>query len=547
MRKPMEVGSATRSWRSQLAAAVLYGIGATLFRQLSISHWLVLSGFHLTALLLVDRRYWLALVAGEAVSLAHLSLAFADQLGTTWAVLNVVPSIVFMMPIVHLFREHWPVVTEDTENMGPLLACAVLIAFLVSGYDTMMLALTRLPPGYVVHYAELAARWWLGNFLGVLTVTPMALCIRSICRGHSWRASVGRLARNGMLIESGLLLVPVLLLLAWVVFIVPSDESVRQFAQIGLFVPVAWLTLRHGWQGAAIGGTLASTAITLLMPGRYDLHTLQAQVFIAFAISTMLLLGERIAVLRQHNETERQDLRMALALAQRNMQSGEAQLMMASRAIEQARETVKASFAALCERLRQPQPEPYEVKYQRHALFAQEQLYQLADGLYPVAWRDRDLAAMIREGATARMLDMAGISYWSELHGPFDELSPDLRLAVYRIVCESVAVLCEAEDVDRVILRLRCRTHGRRRVVLRAEGFVDRMRADKVRWEALTPQMHQIANDPELQAIHDRALTYEGSFREKRLPGSRRISVLLHEPETVVQRQALFPTSLDHG
>lgn len=515
------------SWRNQIAVAVLYGIGVTFLRKLSISHWLVLTGFHLAVLLLVNRRYWLALVVGEAVSLAQLSVACMDQMGMVWAVLNVVPSIVFMMPIVNLFQRRWPIVTKDAVSMEALLACALLLAFLMSGYNIMMLALTKLPPGYVVHYGKLAAMWWLGNFLGVLTLTPTVLCIRPFCTGHSWMP----LACKSLLVEGGMILAPVLLLMAWIGFMAPADASLRQAVQVGLFVPVVWLTLRHGWQGAAIGGTLASTVITVLMPARYDQHTLEAQIFIAFAISTMLLLGERIAVLRQSTEAERMDLRMALALAQRNMQAGETQLLMASRAVEQARETVNTGFAAMSARLRHSQPGTDDSKYRRRALIAQDQLYRLADGLHPVAWGHRDLAATIREGAIARMLEVAGISYWSELHGPCDRLSPVLQLAVYRVVCESVAALCWSRKVARMTLHLRCRTHGRRRVVLRIEGHADQAGADKVRWEELLPQMRQITSGQGLQAIHDRAVTYEGACREKWLPGSHRISVLLREPE----------------
>lgn len=526
----MEGGFTRGSWRSQLTVAVIYGICVTLFRQLSISHWLILTGLHLAVLLLVDRRYWLALVAGEAVSLAHLSLAFAGQMGTTWAVLNVLPSIVFMMPIVNLFRNHWPIVTKDGHNMGALLACALLIAFLMSGYDTMMLALTRLPPGYVVHYEVLASRWWLGNFLGVLTLTPTVLCLNALCGERSWTSLGSRLARNGLLIESGMLLAPILLLLVWIALRTSQSDSLRQVVQTGLFIPVVWLTLRYGWQGAAIGGTMASTAITMLMPERYDQYTLQAQVFIAFAISTMLLLGERIALLRHHAETERQDLSMVLPLAQRDMQSGEMQLFRASHTNEHARETIPAGFTAMSARHCHPQSATSVSKYQRHALIAQDQLNRLANGLHEVAWGHRNLATMIREGTVARMLDVAGISYWSELRGPCDELPPALRLAAYRVVCESVALLCRKRDIGRINVYLRCRRYGPRCVVLRIESDIDPACAKMIQWEELLPHMQQITSGRGLQSIHDRAVTYGGTCRETMLPGCRGISVLLREP-----------------
>jgi hypothetical protein len=65
---------------------------------------------------------------------------------------------------------------------------------------------------------------------------------------------------------------------------------------------------------------------------------IQAEVIVAFAICTMLLLGARIEVLDRRAERERKEVRTALALAQRQVQLGEMQLRSTAMALEHARE-----------------------------------------------------------------------------------------------------------------------------------------------------------------------------------------------------------------
>jgi two-component system, NarL family, sensor histidine kinase FusK len=517
--------------RLHVGVALAYGLGVVLFRQLSIPHWIILSGFHLGVLLLTRYRYWPALLVGDGVRLAYISITCFHQFGPLWAILNLVPLIVLIMPLVYVCREHWRLFPRTSPvNMGVMVACCFLCACVITSQTLGMILLTPLPHGYVIHYGDLAAQLMLGNYLGILTIAPLALLGRQWSKdlGGSWAGLGLKISESRLLFESAFLALPMLIFLVWLGF---RDPQARQVAQIAMFMPVVWLALRHGWQGAALGGMLASFAIMVLMPARNDPDTLQAEVVIAFAVSTMLLVGARIAVLDHHIEQERADTRFALALAQRNIHVGEVQLRATSRAIEQIRETVHDACNVMMEKLRFSNPGTQGHGYDRQSLIAQDQLFRLADSLDPIRWQERGLRAALREGVMARTLDEAGMRYWCELRGPLAELSPILHLALYRVLCEAVGDACAGRNVSEIEVRLRCgRYRGRRWAVLQVDTRADPERLQKIRWNELLPQLTCNTSGLGRQVIVDRAATFEGRSRERSRSNGRRQSVMLLDP-----------------
>jgi len=299
-----------------------------------------------------------------------------------------------------------------------------------------------------------------------------------------------------------------------------------------MFMPMVWLALRHGWKGAAIGGTAASFAVIALMPARSDQSTLQAEVVIAFAVSTMLLMGARIALLNHRAEKERNDLRLALALAQRNVHAGEMQLQVTSQVLDQIRETVHSSYSMMMGRLKSLQPTINDRSYHLQALIAQDQLYRLADSLYPTALREHGLPATLSEGALPRVLSDTGITYRSEIRGPLGQLSPAIHLAIYRITCEAVADACIRRDISEISVVVRCGRHQDRYwVMTRIDCRTHPQQVEHVRWNELIPKVVlRTTSGLGRQAIEDRAATFEGRARERTLPDGRRISVFLLDP-----------------
>jgi glucose-6-phosphate-specific signal transduction histidine kinase len=410
--------------------------------------------------------------------------------------------------------------------MNVLLLCALLVSVLWTGIDILTLSLATIPPGYDYHAA--LGRYFLGNYIGILTIVPLVLAVRNELLEHSIGQVLARLSESRLVLETASLLLPALALLVWLASGLAGDAS--QAARMAMFLPVAWLSLRHGWQGAAVGGAAANIAVILTMPARHDHETVQAQAFIAFTITTMLMLGARIAVLHEREKQERMDSRLALAMAQRNVYLGELQLRQTSYALEQMSGAIQASYTQLLGRLRCLLPGTDERAYYRQAAVAQHQMYRLADSLYPLSWRDRGLPAALREGSIPRALDEGGIVYWCDIQGHVEQLSTSVHMALYRLASEAIALSCAKRNISKIRVRLRSgQSGGRRWAVLCVDSDVDYERLTRVRWEDIQAALG--GSGMGLGALKDRAGIFEGKVHARAHGTGNRISMILFDPE----------------
>jgi two-component system, NarL family, sensor histidine kinase FusK len=528
----MGKGLWTREWVRHIAVAVGYGLAVVLFRKLSISEWVILAGLRLTALLLVPCRYWPALIIGEAGYYVHQAIGCLDNWGLTWSVCSAIPPIVYIAPFMYWVRKRWDFIEPNAIHMGRLLGSALLVSVIATLHSlSLFTVMKNLPAGYTTDYQAFASDYFLGNYLGILTITPLTLFIYQMARGLSWRQLGQIVANSQLLFETVCLGGPLLAFLLWLGVTASPYSEVRQVVQIAMFVPVVWLALRHGWQGAAVSGAAASCAVMILMPANHDYDTFRAEAIVAFAISSMLLLGARIAVLDRSASQERTDFRMALALAQRNVYVGEMQLRMTSQALDQIRETVQASFTLMMGRLRLLQPAVDDRGYQRHALLAQDQLSRLAEGLYPIALRERSLPNALRDGALAQMLGEAGVTYACELRGPVSKLSNMLRMTIYRVIWEAVADACLKRDISGVRVRVRgIEGRVRRGVVVTIYGHADAVNATHAHREEMLSNVVRASSGLGLQAIKDRAAIFEGRVATRVLSAGFCMRIAMLDP-----------------
>ncbi|WP_404580077.1 MASE1 domain-containing protein [Dyella koreensis] len=524
----------SRPWAGALfrniAIAASYGAALVLFRQLSIPHWIILTGFHLSVLLLTRYKYWPALIVGGMARMAYISITCYPQFGLVWSLVNLIPSICYFIPVVWLFRQRWDLFPKSSAvNMPALLLCSLIVAGIATLVTIGQVLLTPLPPGYVLHYGEVGARLVLGNFLGILTITPISLVFRQLfidAQGR-WREWAHEVVESRLMVEGVLLTVPMLAFLVWLGL---HDPRVREIAQMAMFLPVIWLALRHGWRGAAMGGTWASFAIMALMPARNDYATLQAETLIAMAISTMLLVGARIAVLDRRAEQGHADMRRAHALAQRNVHLGEAQMRVTAQALDQIRESIDNVFFRMLGRLRHLQPVIEDAGYHRQALSTQDQLFRVADSLYPLALRERGLISALREGALARTLAEAGIYFWCDVRGPLSLFTQSTHVAIYRVIGEAIAEACAQRDISDILVKVRCGTRGRLWVVVQVDARANPVHLPHIQWDELLPRLRRSTSGLGRKAIVDRAATFEGQVRERPLRKGRRLVVQLLNP-----------------
>src|ERR1700712_4978393 len=101
----MDVPVSSRiSWGSMLAVASAYAACYEITLYFSFSHWLLPAGLRLACLLLVPRRFWLALAVGETLPAAEHALIHLHQFGIGWTLSAGMPIIVLCMPVVALVQ-----------------------------------------------------------------------------------------------------------------------------------------------------------------------------------------------------------------------------------------------------------------------------------------------------------------------------------------------------------------------------------------------------------------------------------------------------------
>jgi len=526
----MRVGSWSKAVLRQALVAGIYLAALFLFRAVSVQHWIILTGFHLAVLMLAPYRYWPALFVGDMARLAYISYACVDRYGLLWAVVNTIPSIAYEAPVVWWFRERWRLFpSKGVVNMPAFMLCGLMIAALATIVTIGQTQISRLPSGYVIDYSAATARLVLGNFVGMLTVAPITLVVYQsfAAANFRWRRWFPALLESRFLIEGALGVFP---LIAFLVWLGNHNPQIRVVAQMGMFLPVIFMAFRHGWQGAAVAGTLASLGIVTLMPATNDPATMQAETLVAMAISTMLLVGARMTALTQRVEQERFDSRMAMALAHRNAALGEAQLRVTAQALDQLGQSVHGAFKLMLGRLRYLQPVTDDVGYRRHAESAQEQLFLLTDSLSPAVLREHGLPGALNQGALARVLHEAGIRYWCDLRGPVGNFPRELSLVVYRVVCEAISEACLTHEPSDLLVKVRCGTKGRAWAVVMIDFRWNPARSLHVDWVTLRQRLRISTTGLGREAIADRAATYGGRLRERIMLDGKRVVVSFLEP-----------------
>ncbi|HEX7815931.1 MASE1 domain-containing protein [Dyella sp.] len=517
-------------WLRHAAVAIGYAVGYMALRQLSWSHWVLFAGFRLSVLLLIPYRYWPALVVGELVPVGYTGLIHADDYGALWAAVMMVPPIALAMPLVKVCRDRLGMLPRHGQaRMSVMLGCAMAASTLWTLANAAALAVAVVPAGTPPYdYKVQCARWLLGNYLGILTLVPLVLMIRPAWsrRAAAWRLTLVSALRSRLLLETCVFLVPLLALLVWIGL--DAGEGSRQIARMLMFLPVIGLALRHGWHGAAVGGTAASIVVAFTMPERYDATTLQAELFVAFAVSTMLLFGSQLTAL-SHNGAQRL-LRadQALDLARRIHWQHETRLRRTARAIESINDSVQATEEALFERFGDLRPDEDTEELRQRAGETREKLTELAQGLQPPNLDRHGLVATLRYGNLAHALDSYGIGYVCRGHGKIGELSKALQLDVHRLVCEVISEQCNNFSVTDMAVRIRSgQVMGRRWVVVRVDARHSSQEDLRIMGSHLLSRLAVTGLD--VEAIRDRAALYEGNVRYRRLGDGERVSIMLHE------------------
>jgi glucose-6-phosphate-specific signal transduction histidine kinase len=536
----MEEIAAPRRWGRHVVVCLAYALGYTLLRDVSVSHWNLPAGLRVASLMLLPRRYWPALLVGELIPVSYHAWVCLDNFGWRWAALAAMPPILPLMAVVAWMQRYARLVPSRHQiNMPLLLGIIFAGAVLTALDDVLVVSAVRMPADTPAPQIDIqvAFGYFLGNYLGALAVAPSVIAIHLWLTGKTPPAREAPLWRSRLARDTLVGVLTSLLVLMGLVFSSQGDSM--QVFRIAMFLPVVWLTSRHGWQGAALGGTLASVAVTMTSSIVRDPAVIQAQAFIAFAITTLLMLGSRIAHPSHEDTAGSADTLRGFQLAQQGLYLEELRLRQAADTLEHIGYTIRENHGRLLDRLRHVLPSSEERTYAKQVALAQHEMHRLANALYPRGWRERGVPATLREGPFAQAIHMTGATYECELSGRgLSQLAPDVHMALYRLACEVLVHVLSRATMQHVRLQLRGGHTQRRWVVMRLTGqrapehasihSADRpFPGDDPSWKQAMALLG--ASGLGISSIRDRTHIYGGDVHLRESDSHVTVTLLLHD------------------
>lgn len=529
----------------QIVVALGYALAYCAVRPFSDAHWSLTSGLRLACLLFVPYRYWLALALGEAAPVAYSVFQCVSQYGTTTAMLWSIPPIATAMPVVWFCRRQLGLFpARRVADMKALLICALATSMVwalitYAGYATATDPAMELSP-------ILLAGTFVGTYVAVLTVITWPLFYRVARNGRSFRAVLIDASAAPLTFDTLAIAVPSLAIIAFVS--AHMDAGSASVLQMSLFIPVAWLTLKYGWRGAAASGPLAVIAVCVLTQSVPDPVVIQTQAFVAFAVTFLFLMGARIASQLHAQEQERLTVGKATKVVQQSLHHGELRLRQTSQALETMGGSLSVTQSQILLRLQHYLTADEKAQLAKQASTAQSQIYGLAETIHPIAWRQRGLPAALRE-SVGRVLDECGVAYECDIRGRgLSLLAPTVHQAIYRIACDCIAQVCNQLTCNRVKLILRGgQTGGRRWAMLRVTGTCDLEDMEHI---ARRIQLHVnlaarlgVASGVQ-PPIEAQAALFNGVVHAKQDKDKVTMSVLLHDAQHfTLGHEALPPAS----
>lgn len=284
------------AWTQGVAAAAAYAACYELTRHFSFSHWILPTGLRLACALLVPRRFWPALIIGEALPVLENAALCIPRFGMVWGLFASTPLIAPCMLLVTWIRRYAGISRDSGEINMPVILFATAGAALITAVFTeaALLAALASSPGSWPEIDPVAYffAYLLGAYLGALTLTSTILALRErFARTEPMSWSV--LWTSSLMREMVFGALPVLLVLMlgarW------SEGHLQQGLRLAMALPVVVVTARHGWRGAAVVGMFASIALASTSSTLMDPKMIQAQAVLALVVSTSLMAGVYVA------------------------------------------------------------------------------------------------------------------------------------------------------------------------------------------------------------------------------------------------------------
>lgn len=533
----------TNDWLLQVGVAVGYGLLYLAVHPFSTGHWPIHAGVRLACLLLVPYRYWPALYIGEALPNAYEMLP-CTNLGVAGIAARCVPPFTVVMPIVWWCRSKFPPLpfkSERVVDVKALLTCILLVSLGNMAYSWIAISFAKSVPGPFAPLSWLVD-YFFGPYLAIVSIVPWVLMTWLACRSGHLRQQLQSLLSSRLALDAVTLMVPSIVLLAWLNR--TGSEETSLIATIAMALPMAWLTLKHGWRAVAVSAPLVIACISLAIPpeeGTLNDKLYTIMMFLTITVTSLFALGARISVQLAKEEEERLSMLNVQRVARQSLQLSEQRMRQTSQALEYLAGNLHITNSRLLEQMRRIVPNIESHAFYKQALNTQSQVYRLAESMHPVAWRERGLPAALNE-TVARALDEAGIAYRCEISGRgFSRLAPTVLTATYRTACEAVIYVTSRLACTRVNLVLRGgETNGKRWVLLRAEGVLEETGVASAVYHSeerkrLAAKLG--ASMLDIPEIRDHVRIFDGLLHVRTPTNRLQLTALLHDASYEEQRE----------
>lgn len=487
--------------------AGLYALAYWTARHFSFDQLYLPAGVRVATLLLVPPRWWPYLLVGEYGHFAYARHTMIDTYGLTWAILGSAFLMPAVMLILHLYRR----MMEPKTDLW-LMSIAATSAFVVT---TLNLAFSHLlwPTPPTTPFGTNVVRFLVGDFIGILTLAPLALLWNMRGNRHS--------VMPGLVLPTAICFILMSLLAAAVLWIPTNSPSAKTDVLLLMALPAMALTCMHGWRGAAISVPLWSLIVRLTMPSvgiaeSFDPASFSAKQSLAIlGISLPLLaVGSCLPYYYHQHRARERDRERSTFLARSAHIATEMDLRKRALDIRKLGDGLDHSLSDLADWLRCKGHDALAASLLHVITVHSRKFREQVTMVYPTSLEHVGLYLALQIGGIHEAWKNTDRLTLRRLGGDPCQLSVGLQLAAYRSIAEAVSLLLMVE-AGQIQLRARSGSfHGAKGILVSVAVMHSRrlLSADTARQATLR--------------LAGRTLGYNGTVRCRR----NRIRIVLMEP-----------------
>lgn len=430
-----------------IAIAVLYGLAYLALRYISFNQWFLPAGLRAACLLFLPLRYWPFVILGDASAVLYQRIPKLDQYDALWVYAGPFLLISSVAIVPYLARTR----IKGSQGMHywmPLVAMLIAIwAAVCTSAFNYALGGPRQPEG-VRNFVDYVT----GNYLGILMfVLPVLM----------WRTRIWKAYKAGGILRDAMIACAFLMPLFLFVKSQPeSKELPHQVALMLMMIPAAFLTLAHGWHGAAVGVLLVNLSIAQTMeyagiPKYYDDTVFISHIGLCIAAMVFLLFGRRITLYFENARRIGASERDALNLARMSLLFNEPVLRDQLLCMAQLQVLMDDERAHLYQALRANGKHNEALNLNNRGVELRQFFEEQALVLYPIGIERKGLFGVL-DTATFRESRASGAEV-EIVFGRTDPrtLSSDIQVLAYRCLCHAIDHLSDWEPTHyRLSLRV---------------------------------------------------------------------------------------------